>query len=459
MGREYGDVVTKRINVLIPLDILHSFEQVQFLEPSAGAIVAGVLAVLLLIVSGFASGSEIAIFSLSPNDVSELEEGDTTADRKVIQLREDSERTLATILITNNLVNVTIIMLCNYFFTNVVDFGNAVALRFLCLTVLLTFLLLLFGEIMPKVYSGQKPVEFCRKVVTPLFLCRRVFYPFASILMHSGMLAEKVVQKENHVLSVDDLEQALELTDNEEIKDEKNILESIVRFGDETAKEVMTSRQDVTVLDMQSSFPDVLKCIVENNYSRIPVYQDNIDNVRGILYIKDLLPHLGKSSTFRWQSLIRPPYFVPETKKIDDLLREFQNNKVHIAIVVDEFGGTSGIVTLEDILEEIVGEINDEYDEDEKNFVRLNSNTYIFEGKTVLSDFYKTLGIDDEEFEDIEGDADTLAGLILEIKGEFPKIGEKIVHSNYTFEVLEMDERRIMKVKVVIKQHQSDAVH
>ena len=223
-------------------------------------------------------------------------------------------------------------------------------------------------------------------------------------------------------------EQALELTDNDEIKEEKKILESIVRFGDETAKEVMTSRQDVTVLDMQSSFPDVLKCIVENNYSRIPVYQDSIDNVRGILYIKDLLPHLGKPSTFRWQSLIRPPYFVPETKKIDDLLREFQNNKVHIAIVVDECGGTSGIVTLEDILEEIVGEINDEYDEDEKTFVRLNKNTYIFEGKTLLSDFYKTLNIDDEEFEDIVGDADTLAGLLLEIKGEFPKINEKIVH-------------------------------
>ena len=251
------------------------------------------------------------------------------------------------------------------------------------------------------------------------------------------------------MLSVDDLEQALELTDNDEIKEEKKILESIVRFGDETAKEVMTSRQDVTVLDMQSSFPDVLKCIVENNYSRIPVYQDSIDNVRGILYIKDLLPHLGKPSTFRWQSLIRPPYFVPETKKIDDLLREFQNNKVHIAIVVDEFGGTSGIVTLEDILEEIVGEINDEYDEDEKTFVRLNKNTYIFEGKTLLSDFYKTLNIDDEEFEDIVGDADTLAGLLLEIKGEFPKINEKIVHDKYTFQVLEMDERRIMKVKVI----------
>ena len=434
---------------MIPLDILNSLDQVQLLTPSVEAIIAGVLALLLLVVSGFASGSEIAIFSLSPNDVSELEEGKIDTDRKIIELREDSERTLATILITNNLVNVTIIMLCNYFFAHVVDFGRAYWLQFLCITILLTFLLLLFGEIMPKVYSAHKPVDFCRKVVGPIYFCRKIFYPFASILIHSGILAEKVVQKENHVLSVDDLEQALELTDNDEIKEEKKILESIVRFGDETAKEVMTSRQDVTVLDMQSSFPDVLKCIVENNYSRIPVYQDSIDNVRGILYIKDLLPHLGKPSTFRWQSLIRPPYFVPETKKIDDLLREFQNNKVHIAIVVDEFGGTSGIVTLEDILEEIVGEINDEYDEDEKTFVRLNKNTYIFEGKTLLSDFYKTLNIDDEEFEDILGDADTLAGLLLEIKGEFPKINEKIVHDKYTFQVLEMDERRIMKVKVI----------
>ena len=434
---------------MIPLDILNSLDQVQLLTPSVEAIIAGVLALLLLVVSGFASGSEIAIFSLSPNDVSELEEGKNDTDRKIIELREDSERTLATILITNNLVNVTIIMLCNYFFAHVVDFGRAYWLQFLCITILLTFLLLLFGEIMPKVYSAHKPVDFCRKVVGPIYFCRKIFYPFASILIHSGILAEKVVQKENHVLSVDDLEQALELTDNDEIKEEKKILESIVRFGDETAKEVMTSRQDVTVLDMQSSFPDVLKCIVENNYSRIPVYQDSIDNVRGILYIKDLLPHLGKPSTFRWQSLIRPPYFVPETKKIDDLLREFQNNKVHIAIVVDEFGGTSGIVTLEDILEEIVGEINDEYDEDEKTFVRLNKNTYIFEGKTLLSDFYKTLNSDDEEFEDIVGDADTLAGLLLEIKGEFPKINEKIVHDKYTFQVLEMDERRIMKVKVI----------
>jgi gliding motility-associated protein GldE len=255
---------------------------------------------------------------------------------------------------------------------------------------------------------------------------------------------------------VDELEQALELTDKEDIKEEQRMLEGIVRFGDETAKEIMTSRQDVVDLDFKSSFNEVLKCIVENNYSRIPVYQDNSDNIRGILYIKDLLPHLRKPANFRWQSLIRPPYFVPETKKIDDLLREFQENKVHIAIVVDEFGGTSGIVTLEDILEEIVGEINDEYDEEEKNYVRINSNTFVFEGKTLLSDFYKILNLDDEIFSEVEGDADSLAGLLLEIKGDFPELNERIDYLNFTFEILEMEERRISKVKVIVHQPSSD---
>jgi gliding motility-associated protein GldE len=269
-------------------------------------------------------------------------------------------------------------------------------------------------------------------------------------------LAEKVIQRENHVLSVDDLEQALELTDKEEIKDDQRMLQGIIRFGDETVKEVMTSRQDVVDLDIKSSFGDVLKCIVENNYSRIPIYQNNSDNIRGVLYIKDLLPHLGKPATFRWQSLIRPPYFVPETKKIDDLLREFQENKVHIAIVVDEFGGTSGIVTLEDILEEIVGEINDEYDEEEKTFTRLNKNTYVFEGKTLLSDFCRILEVDDEEFAEIEGDADTLAGLLLEIKGDFPEIHEKLQYRNYLFEILELEERRISRVKVVVREHNAN---
>lgn len=432
--------------------ITNAFGEVSFGVMTPGVAFAILLTLVLLGISGFASGAEIAFFSLSPSDISELNGLKQSRDKTIQVLREDSERTLATILITNNLVNVTIIMLCNFIFARLVNFGNAVWLQFLCITVLLTFILLLFGEIMPKVFSRQNPLAFCRRCVGGISICRRVFWPLETILLRSGILAEKVVQKENHVLSVDDLEQALELTDKNDIKDERSMLKGIIRFGDETAKEVMTSRQDIVDLDIKCSYADVLKCIVENNYSRIPVYQENEDNIRGVLYIKDLLPHLSKPATFRWQSLIRPPYFVPETKKIDDLMREFQENKVHIAIVVDEFGGTSGIVTLEDILEEIVGEINDEYDEDTKSYSKLNYNTYLFEGKTLLSDFCKVLNVDDDEFVDVEGDADTLAGLLLEIKGDFPSMHEKIDYKNYTFEVMEIGQRRISKVKVTVHE-------
>lgn len=432
--------------------ITNAFGEVSFGVMTPGVAFAILLTLVLLGISGFASGAEIAFFSLSPSDISELNGSKQSRDKTIQVLREDSERTLATILITNNLVNVTIIMLCNFIFARLVNFGNAVWLQFLCITVLLTFILLLFGEIMPKVFSRQNPLAFCRRCVGGISICRRVFWPLETILLRSGILAEKVVQKENHVLSVDDLEQALELTDKNDIKDERSMLKGIIRFGDETAKEVMTSRQDIVDLDIKCLYADVLKCIVENNYSRIPVYQENEDNIRGVLYIKDLLPHLSKPATFRWQSLIRPPYFVPETKKIDDLMREFQENKVHIAIVVDEFGGTSGIVTLEDILEEIVGEINDEYDEDTKSYSKLNYNTYLFEGKTLLSDFCKVLNVDDDEFVDVEGDADTLAGLLLEIKGDFPSMHEKIDYKNYTFEVMEIDQRRISKVKVTVHE-------
>lgn len=439
--------------------ITDAFGDVVLQQPTTGVIIATILAAVLLLMSAFASGSEIAFFSLSPSDVAELEDGKFDADKKIQNLRDDSERTLATILIANNFVNVTIIMLLNYVIAGVISFGErALLLQFLFTTVILTFLLLLFGEIMPKVYARQDPLKFCRRCVGGVMFARKLFWPIENILLKSGMMAEKIIQKENHVLSVDDLEQALELTDKNDIKDEQNMLKGIIRFGDETAKEVMTSRQNIIDLDIRSNYADVLKCIEDNNYSRIPVYQDNTDNIRGILYIKDLLPHLTKSSNFRWQSLIRPPYFVPETKKIDDLLREFQENKVHIAIVVDEFGGTSGIVTLEDILEEIVGEINDEYDEEEKFYSKLNYNTFIFEGKTLLTDLCRILNVDDEEFEEVEGDADTLAGLLLEIKGDFPSIHEKIDYKNYTFEVMNVEERRISKIKVTVHpvRHQEE---
>ncbi len=423
--------------------------QIQFIAPGIDAIICLISAIFLLLVSGFASGAEIAFFSLSPNDLSELNP-DNTKDKKILMLRDDSERTLATILITNNFVNVTIIMLLNYFFSQVVDFGTAYWVKFLFLTVLLTFLLLLFGEIIPKVYSRVSPLAFCRNVVNGILFFRQLFWPIGTLLLGSGILAERFVQRTNYDITADELEQALDMTDKEEIRDEKEMLEGIIRFSDEMVREIMTSRQDIADIDIKSSFKDVIDNIVENNYSRIPVYQGSIDNIRGILYIKDLLPHIGKGDSFRWQTLIRPAYFVPETKKIDDLLREFQTNKVHIAIVVDEFGGTSGIITLEDILEEIVGEISDEYDEEDNSYVKLDYNTYVFEGKTKIVDFCRILDLDDDYFEKA-GDADTLAGLLLELKGDFPGIHEKFEYENLSFEILKMEQRRISRVKVTIK--------
>lgn len=338
------------------------FDGVTFVNPTTGVCICIAITVALLFLSGFASGSEIAFFSLSPKDLEVLESSKTPTDQTIKSLREDNERTLATILITNNFVNVTIIMLCNYIFSHIIDFGDNEVLEFLMLTVLLTFILLLFGEILPKIFARQSTLSFCRMAAKGITFFRALFWPLENLLLKSSIIAEKVTTEENHVMSVDELEQALELTDTKDIAEEKKILEGIIHFADETTKDILTPRKDIIGINIKAGFYDVISCIVENNYSRIPVYQENKDNIRGILYIKDLLPHINKPETFRWQSLIRPPYFVPETKKIDDLLREFQENKVHIAIVVDEFGGTSGLVTMEDIMEEIVGEINDEFD-------------------------------------------------------------------------------------------------
>lgn len=428
--------------------IIQSFAEVQLYPFTIGIFFSILVIIVLLFLSGLASGSEIAFFSLSPKDLSELDEEHSRRDRNIKILREDGERTLATILISNNFVNVTIIMLCNYVFAQLVDFGNAYWLQFVCITVLLTFLLLLFGEIIPKVYSRISPLGFCRRVVNGILVVRQLFWPLETILLSTGVLAEKVVQQKYHALSVDELEQALELTSKEDIREEKSMLQGIIRFGDEIVREVMTSRQDIVSLEIGSSFQDVLKSIVDNNYSRIPVYRGTQDNICGVLYIKDLLPHLNKPA-FRWQSLLRSPYFVPETKKIDDLLRDFQANKVHIAIVVDEFGGTSGLVTLEDILEEIIGEINDEYDEEVMQFTKLNYNTYVFEGKTQITDFCRVLNMDDSKFDSME-DVDTIAGLLLELKGDFPSIHEVLSFENLTFEVLKKEQRRISRVKVTI---------
>lgn len=418
-------------------------------EPSLWAWVALGCSCILLVCSGLASASEIAFFSLTPQHLAEISEERRSCDTRILQLREHSDRVLATILILNNLVNVGVIMLLNYFFMDWLHFGQGTEwLEFLLLTVLLTFLLLLFGEIMPKIYSTQHTLSFARFAAPLLFVIQKIFYPISSMLMLSKAFTDRLVSYETESLTVDDLEKAMELTNKKDIAEESQMLQGIIRFGGEMAREIMTPRVDIVDLDMDTSFQDVIKCVIENNYSRIPVYKGSSDNIQGVLYIKDLLPHLQKTA-FRWQSLIRPPYFVPETKMIDDLLRDFQQNKVHIAIVVDEFGGTSGIVTMEDIIEEIIGDIDDEYDDDEKTYQRLNQNTYVFQAKTLLTDFYRIMKLDDDFFDEIEGDADTLAGLLLELKGEFPALRERLTYRNFTFEVMEMDERRIVSIKVI----------
>lgn len=441
----------------ISSSLTHLFGGVTLSAPTIGVVCVLLAVVFMLFISGFVSASEIAFFSLSPVDKSAIEEEELPVDKLIKKLLDDSERLLATILISNNFVNIAIIISLNFAFSRMVDFGGNRVLEFLVVTVLLTFLLLLFGEIIPKIYSAQNSLRFCRFAASGIYFFERLFWPFAGLLVRSKSLASRVVQEENYQLSVDELEHALELTDKNEIKDEQPILEGIIRFGGETVRKVMTPRLDVVDLNIRSNFHEVIQCIIDNNYSRIPVYSESKDNIKGVLYIKDLLPHLGKPATFRWQSLIRPPYFVPETKMVDDLLRDFQTNKVHIAIVVDEFGGTSGIITMEDILEEIVGEINDEYDEDERLYTKLNATTYVFEGKILLTDFCKILKLNEDVFQEVEGEADTLAGMLLEIKGEFPKPGEAIDYKNYHFEVTEMDKRRILKVKLVIRKNDASA--
>lgn len=427
---------------------LHTYIQPNFSVTEI--IIYACVILLLLWFSGFLSAIEVALFSLSPKELNQLSDQSPDSGRRLMQMRKQPERLMATIDVADTFTNVALIALGNYFLLQLIGELYFNVWIVIGAILMMTLLILVFGEIIPKYYATRHIQKLSVKSIPFLLFLTKLLYPLASLLTGVERSARKLNKNKGYNLSVDELEQALEMTDKSEISEEKNMLEGIIRFGGETAKEIMTPRLDIIDLDIHSSYEDVLKCITDNVYSRIPVYADNIDNIKGVLYIKDLLPHLGKPHSFRWQSLIRPPYFVPETKKIDDLLREFQTNKVHIAIVVDEFGGTSGIVTMEDIIEEIVGEINDEYDEDEKTYIKLSSNTYIFEGKTLLSDFYKVLDIDEDIFDKVAGDADTLAGLLLELKGEFPTIHEKLKFHNFLFEVLEMDARRIMKVKLTV---------
>ncbi|HZK03724.1 MAG TPA: gliding motility-associated protein GldE [Bacteroidaceae bacterium] len=426
------------------------FQGISVSNPTAGAIIALIIALLLIFISGFVSASEMAFFSLSPVDLKEIERKQSNNDAKVLKLLGDSERLLATVLIANNLVNVSIILLCNIFFTQIFDFGTSKWVEFLIITVLLTFILLLFGEITPKLYSSNNSLKFSRKSASVMVVLIKSFRPVSSLLMRSTVIANRIVTKKGYNISVDELEHALELTDVSEIKEEHKMLQGVIRFGDETVADIMTSRLDIIMLDIKANYQEVMKSVAENIYSRIPVYSKTSDNIKGILYIKDLLPHLEKSSNFRWQSLIRPAFFVPETRKIDDLLHDFQTNHIHIAIVVDEFGGTSGLVTLEDIIEEILGEINDEFDDVTLQYRKLGDNRYIFEGKISISDFFNVLGLDESNYSAVSDEADTLAGLLLEVKGDFLKKDEELSYKEMSMKVVEMEKRRISKVLVTV---------
>lgn len=419
--------------------------------PASTVVIAGtIFVVILLFVSALISGSEVAYFS--PNLQSRLKPG-RKKDRNsasILRSLENPEKLLATILVANNLVNTAIIIFSVWLAHLVIDFSQAGIAGYIFLTAFIVFIMLISGEILPKVYAAKYATRISRVMVFPLEILEHVFRPFNSLLLPLSSKIKKQTQPHSRTISLDELSQALELTHADENYEDKEILEGIVKFGHKNVAEVMRSRVDVVALDLKDHFEKVISVINDSGYSRIPVYSGSFDYIKGILYIKDLLPVINEPGSFQWQSIIRPPFYVPETKKIDDLLEEFQKNKVHMAIVVDEYGGSSGIVTLQDILEEIVGDILDEFDEDEHYSTRIGENKYLFDGKIQLNDFYKFAGCDSHVFDDCKGDADTLAGLILEIKGEIPVLNEKISFRNFIFSIDAADNRRIKKISVEI---------
>lgn len=429
-----------------------------FVDTIPANAVLGIAAIIvLLFFSAMVSGSEVAFFSLTHSRIEDIRKKKKPASQNIITLLERPKRLLATILIANNVINIAIILISTMVFRELFNFEASPLLGFVVQVILVTFILLLFGEVMPKVYSGQNPEKFASFMATPLIVIRKIFWPLSALLIRSTRIIDERLGKKRSNISMDDLSHALEITaDNTTTEEDKNILRGIVSFGNIDAREIMRSRLDVVALEITLPFPKLLSIILDTGYSRLPVYRDSFDNVEGILYIKDLLPYLEKGDSFDWTKLVRPCFFVPESKKISDLLREFQEKKIHMAVVVDEYGGTSGIVTLEDILEEIVGEINDEFDIDESIHSKIDAHTYVFEGKTLLKDFCKITGADYSLFDDVKGEADTLAGLLLEIKQELPFKGEKVHFRNFEFLVEGVDNRRIKRIKVVILHEASE---
>ncbi len=425
------------------------FLQLVFQPITSAAVVQLAVLVGLLVCSALVSGSELAYFSLSPDEAEALEEKDSRRSNMALQLQEKPEELLANILITNNFINVAIIILGGTITSGLIDASAAPVAGFILQLVIITVVILLFGEIFPKLYADRFSLSFTMLMAMPLHFTGRIFRPLVYLLTRSASIMNRRLARKRQNISMDDLSEALDLATGV-FSDDKKMLEGIVKFSNLEASEIMKPRMDVTNVNATTSMGDLIGIILDSGYSRIPVHEDVPDNIKGILYVKDLLPHIQKKD-FEWQSLIRPPFFVPEAKKINELLQDFQQTKIHLAIVVDEYGGMKGIVTMEDILEEVVGEITDESDEAEEFFRKLDENTYLFDGKTLLNDFFKVTELEDELFEDVRGEAETLAGLILELEGDFPGLNDTIKCKNIRFTVTDLDKRRIKQVRVKIK--------
>lgn len=409
-----------------------------------------VVLVMLLACSALISAAEVALFGLSQTNLNEMQENDSQRGKLVVQLLDKPKKLLATILITNNAINIGIVLLFSSIGDTIFEEIEG-TLRFLLEVVVATFLILMFGEILPKIYANRNRVQFSHFMAIPLKGLNYIFTPLSSPMRSITLYMEDKLGKKKSNLSINHLSQALELaSEGDTTKEEQKILEGIVTFGNTDTKQVMRPRIDIFAVNEKMKFPEVIEEIKKNGYSRIPVFSENMDNVLGVLYVKDLLPYIDRK-TFNWMSLIREPYFVPENKKLDDLLLEFQEKKNHLAVVVDEYGGTSGIVTLEDIIEEIVGDISDEFDDEDLVFSKLDDHNYVFDGKTALKDFYRVVKIEEEEeFESKKGESETIAGFVLEISGSFPKIGEKVMFKDYRFIVESMDKKRLKRIKVTL---------
>ena len=432
------------------------FDFLLFIEDVGNFNVEIILALLsvifLIILSALVSGSEVSFFSLNANKLDELSKVDQKRERQIRKLLSNPNKLLATILIANNFINVSIIIVSYYITLELFDFSESDRLiQFFIQVVLITFILVLLGEITPKVYAKQNSVVFSKRMIPLINFMDLVFTPLSFILLVSTSFIDNRLKKKSSNVSMQEISQAIDLTSNNDKHSEKRILKSIVEFANIDVKEIMKPRTDVIALGMNASFEEVIKVVLSSSYSRIPVYEDTFDNVKGILYIKDLLPYLDKKK-FNWIDLCHPALFVPETKKINDLLKEFQDKKIHLSIVVDEYGGTSGIVTLEDILEEIVGEINDEFDDDGEQYSKLDNNTFLFEAKISLNDFLRIVDGKSDYFDDIKGDSDSIAGIILEKTGVIPKTAEEIIFGQYLFIIESVDDRKIKRVKVIINR-------